>query len=110
MIRLAALAEARIIGSHQAKGAGEARDQVPEHVRRSWETVQEQDRGRRLRAGFAVKDVQVIYANGLVMNRILRARTRFGCNHCVVSPWGARPVSGGIHLSRPPGWDTNPAR
>ena len=89
VIRHAALAEARIIGSHQAKGAGEARNQVPEHVRRSRETVQEQDRGRCLGTGFAVEDVQVVHANGLVMHRILRAHVRFGCNHRVLLGYGA---------------------
>jgi hypothetical protein len=47
--------------------------------------VQEQNDGRFPAAGFAIEDVEVIYANGFVMNWTLSAHRGFDCGHGVVS-------------------------
>jgi len=46
--------------------------------------MQEQNHGCRLRARFPVKDIQVVNASGLVMNRTIRARLSAKCGRHVV--------------------------
>ena len=85
VIRHTALAEAGIVRRHQAKRTGEAGNEVPEHVRRSGEPVQEQDDGGGFRSGFAVENIQIVDVNSLVVDGILCADRHFQCRHGVLS-------------------------
>src|SRR5262249_15594094 len=67
--RRRAFAETGVIGRDQMVAVCQFRHQVPEHLRRSRETVQQKYRWGLRRTGFAVEDIQSIDIDGFVSNR-----------------------------------------
>jgi hypothetical protein len=57
------LAEAGQIGSHDAKAIGEKRDDVPKHVTRTREAVEQQQRRRVCGARLAIEDVESVHVD-----------------------------------------------
>src|SRR5689334_3216252 len=86
VIRHAALAEPGIIGRDQMELIRETRNQIPEHVRRGWEAVQEQDGGSIRIARFAIENVQLPDTRRCVMNGLVSAAICIRYNHDVYSP------------------------
>jgi hypothetical protein len=108
VIRHAALAVAGIVWSHQAEGTGQPRDQIAKHIGRSGKAVEEQDHRRSFGTRFAVKDVQVIHADGFVMNRVLSARGVLDCGHRIVLHFLLRLRKSkphGDNITRTIGWE-----
>src|SRR5215475_121026 len=64
-----AFSETGIIGCDQVVGVCQFRHQVSEHLRRSWETVQQKHRWVLGYTGFAVEDIQTLDVDGFVSNR-----------------------------------------
>ncbi len=55
--------EPRKIGCNHVVLVGEARDELPELKRRSWETVKQQNERRIGRAGFSIEDAYAVRFN-----------------------------------------------
>src|SRR5208337_378646 len=60
--------ETRIVGGNQAERAGQPRNQIAEHVRRSRESVQQQDCRRIFGTRVPIKNVEIVYACGIEMH------------------------------------------
>src|SRR6516225_8835763 len=67
--RRRAFAETGVIGRDQMVAVCQFWHQVPEHLRRSRETVQQEHCWVLSRTGFAVEDIQSINVDGFVSNR-----------------------------------------
>src|SRR6266511_3020809 len=80
------LAEARQVGRDDVETIGQKRDQIPEHVARAWEAMQQQQRRRGGGSGFAIKDFHAVYIG----------RAIFDGGHCIspVSPEQLRETAG----------------
>ena len=79
--RLVAVPESGVVRRHEVEPVGQRRNQVAEHVRGGWESVQQQD-GRGIgRTGLAVEDLDAIDLDGLVQGlpcNLRRLRDGFG--------------------------------
>ena len=66
-------AEAGQVGRDDVEAIGQKRDQIPEHVARAWDAMEQQQRRRVGGSGLAIKDSHAVYIG----------RAIFDGGHCV---------------------------